>query len=189
MTEQLALDELAGDGGHVDGDKWAVAALGVVVQHARHQFLAGAGFPRDHHGEVGAREPGERAIDLLHRRRAADERQLLGFRVGGRALPAPPGLGKRPADDAYQLVQIERLGQVFERALFGRRQCGHQRVLRAHDDDRQLRPELLDAGNQVEGVFVGHYDVGDDDVPLTLRHPAPERGGIAGRAGGVAGPR
>ncbi len=50
-------------------------ALAVIVQRARHQLLAGAGLAVDHHRQVGGREPGDGAVDLLHRRAAADQRQ------------------------------------------------------------------------------------------------------------------
>ena len=53
VAEQLALDQLARDRRHVDGDERAVAALAEIVQRARHQLLAGAGLAGDQHGEVG----------------------------------------------------------------------------------------------------------------------------------------
>jgi hypothetical protein len=46
VAEQLALDQLARDGCHVDGDEGTIAPLGVVVQHASDQLLAGAGLAR-----------------------------------------------------------------------------------------------------------------------------------------------
>src|SRR5215472_12920497 len=39
VAEQLALDQLAGDRGHIDGNKRAVAALAEIMKSARHQFL------------------------------------------------------------------------------------------------------------------------------------------------------
>jgi len=77
VAEQLALDQLARDGGHVDGDEGAGAAAAVIVQRAGDQLLAGAGFAVDHDGQVRGREPGDAAVDLLHRDRAADQRQAL----------------------------------------------------------------------------------------------------------------
>jgi hypothetical protein len=91
----------------------------------------------------------------------------VGFRRA--ALLAPTGLGQRAADDADDLAEVEGLWEVLERALLGGRERRHQRVLRAHDDDGQVWPQLLDAGYQVEGVLVGHHHVGDDDIALALR--------------------
>ena len=45
VAEQLAFDEIARNGGHVDGDERAALALAVVVQRFGDEFLAGAGFP------------------------------------------------------------------------------------------------------------------------------------------------
>ena len=45
VAEQFALDQFARDRRHVDGDERPVAPLAVIVQRARHQFLAGADSP------------------------------------------------------------------------------------------------------------------------------------------------
>ena len=189
MAEQLALDQLARDGCHVDGDEGTVAPFGVVVQHASDQFLAGARLPGDHDREVGSREPRQDAIDFLHGRRAADQRQLLGIGLRRAALLAPTGLGQRAADDADDLAQVEGLGEILERALLGGRERRHQRVLRTHDDDRQVGAQLLDARQEVECVLVRHHHVGDDEIAVPLADPAPERRRIAGQAHLVAGTR
>src|SRR6266404_5373069 len=73
VAEELALDQLAGDRGHVDRDERPVSALAEIVQSAGDQLLAGAALAHDRHREIGAHQPGERPIDLLHRRRAADQ--------------------------------------------------------------------------------------------------------------------
>ena len=86
MPEELALDQLAWDRGHVDGDEGTVPALAVVVQRTGHQFFAGARLAGDHDLQVGTHEAGEDTVDVLHRRRAADERQgLFRIRLIGRA--------------------------------------------------------------------------------------------------------
>ena len=122
VAEQLALDQLARDRRHVERHERALAALAVVVQRARHQLLAGAGLAGDHHREVGRHQAGERAVDLLHRRRAADQRQALALlrRMRARGTEAA-GADSARFDDRDQLVEVERLGQVFERAALGRR--------------------------------------------------------------------
>ena len=57
--------------------------LAVIVQRARHQFLAGPGFAGDHDREIGLHQPRQQTIDFLHRRRAPDQRDrgidLLGL--------------------------------------------------------------------------------------------------------------
>ena len=117
---------------------------------------------------------------------AADQRQsFVRLRLTAAALLAR--LGERPADHGDELVQIERLGQIFVSAPLGRGDRRHEGVLRAHDDDRQVGTQLLHARNEIEGVLVGHQHVGDDEIALALADPAPQRGGVAGRARRVAG--
>ena len=99
------------------------------------------------------------------------------------------GLRQRPPDDRDQFLQVERLRQIFIGAALGGADRGHEGVLRAHDDDREVRPRLLDARQEIEGVFVGHHHVGDDEIAVALRDPTPQRRGIAARAHFVAGPR
>ena len=53
VPEQLALQELRGDGPAVDRDERAVAALGMIVQVARHHLLAGPGLAGDEDFGVG----------------------------------------------------------------------------------------------------------------------------------------
>ena len=99
------------------------------------------------------------------------------------------GSDKRAADDGDQFLEIERLGQIFVGAALGSADRGHESVLRAHDDDRQIRPRLLDAQQQIEGVFVRQHHVADDQIAVALADPAPQRRGIAGRADLITGAR
>ena len=58
VAEQFAFDEIAGNCRHVDGN--------VIMQHAGDKLLAGAGFTRDHHCEIGLHQARQGAVDLLH---------------------------------------------------------------------------------------------------------------------------
>ena len=49
VAEERALDQLARNGSDVDGDERPVGLLGMAVDHARHQFLAGAALAEDEH--------------------------------------------------------------------------------------------------------------------------------------------
>ncbi len=189
MAEELALHELARDGGHVQGDERPVPALAVVVQRPRHQFLARAGLAIDHDRQIRAHEARQHAVDLLHRGRAADERKLLfllclaALRITDRILSMAGRQGT--IYDAQQLRQVERLGKVFEGAALGRLDGGQQGRLRRHDDDPQLRPDAADPRDQVEPVLVRHHHVGDHQIAIAVLHPLPQGGGVAGRAHAV----
>ena len=98
-------------------------------------------------------------------------------------------LGERAPDDRDEFIEVERFRQVFVGPAFGRGDGRHERILRAHNDNRQVGSEFLDARDKVEGAFVGHDDVGDDEVALPLADPTPERCGIARRPGRITGTR
>ena len=53
VAEQLALEQVLGNRRAIDGDEPARAARREVVQRAREELLAGAGFAEQHHRGVG----------------------------------------------------------------------------------------------------------------------------------------
>ena len=77
VTEKFALDQLLRDRRHVDRDEGAVAAFAKIMERTSDQFLARARFATDEDTQVRAHEPGEDPVDLLHRRRAPDNRQII----------------------------------------------------------------------------------------------------------------
>ena len=172
VAEQFALDQLARDRRHVDGDERPLAALAVIVQRARDELLAGARFARDHHRQIGLRQPrdacgrfpasrGERPIER--------ERSSLLLCLGALAAALA---GESAADDRDQLLQIERLWQIFVSAALRRRDRGEDSVLRAHHHDRKIGTHPLDARQQIEGVLVGQHHIGDDDDRPRLPPPS-----------------
>ena len=177
VAEQFAFDEFARDRRHVQRNERTVAALAEIVQCARHQFLAGAGFSGNHYGQVGGHDARDHPINVLHRRRSTDQGQLLLDRAGARSRR---GVGQRAVHDRGQGVQIEWLRQVLKRAAFGRAHRGHQRALRTHDDDLQRRSRLADPRNEIQPVAVGHKHIGDHEIAVTVFDPAPQCSGVAG---------
>ena len=104
VPEQFGLDQVARDRRHVDRNERTGAALAVVVQRARDQFLAGAGFAGDHHREVGLHQPRQHPVDFLHRRRAADQRNRVEVLVLGRGCGRSFG-----SDSARPTIAISSL--------------------------------------------------------------------------------
>ena len=111
VAEQLGFDEVARDRRHVDGDERPLPALAVIVQGARDELLAGAGFAGDHHGEVGRHQAGERAVDLLHGGRAADERDVLA---------RPPAVARRDGARGRDSARPTTATSSFRSKGFGR---------------------------------------------------------------------
>ncbi|KEH14066.1 hypothetical protein GY15_07625 [Delftia sp. 670] len=66
VAEQLGLQQVLGDGGGVDGHEGAARHGRVLVQRARHQFLARARLARDQHRDLALAEPADGAKDVLH---------------------------------------------------------------------------------------------------------------------------
>ncbi len=96
MSEQLALDEVLGQGPAVHRDEGTVGSAALVVQVPRDQFLAGAGLAQDHHGRVGRGDRLDQPADLLHDRRLADQQ--------GR----PPSAALRRVSSAVVLLAMSR---------------------------------------------------------------------------------
>ena len=90
VAEQLALDEVLGQGAAVDRDERVAGAVALVVEVPGDQLLAGAGLAQDHHAGVGRGDRVDQAADRLHRRGLADQG---GRPLGGLAAGSP---GRRP---------------------------------------------------------------------------------------------
>ena len=187
VPEQLAFDQLARDCRHVDGNERPAAAPAEIVQRAGDEFLAGTRFTDDQCRQIGRRDTRDDAVDVLHRRRASDERRLLTLKRRFVKLVDGPFLDrKRSVNNDNQVVEIEGFWQIFKGAAFGGSDRRHQRRMRAHHDDRKVGANALDARQQFETVFVGHDDVGDHQIALTVLDPAPQGRGLAGHAHLVA---
>ncbi|MNX19999.1 hypothetical protein D3C86_499330 [compost metagenome] len=166
MAEQLGFDEILRDGRHVEGDEILVGARAVLVQGMGDQLLAGAALAVDQHRDAGAGQSAYGAKHLLHGGGLTDD-----LRGGGSLLLASLALGallfQMILGAAHQgdcLVDVERLGQVFEgAALVGVDRAVEIRV-RRHDDDGQIRLAAVDLLQQAEAVYARHADIGEDHV-------------------------
>ena len=61
MAEELAFQQIEGNGGAIQLHEWASAPPADVVNRARDQLFAGACFSLDQHGRIGRRYP----LDLI----------------------------------------------------------------------------------------------------------------------------
>ncbi len=73
VPEQLGLDQVGGNGAAIDRDERAARTGAALVDRARHELLAAAGFTRDEDGRLRRRDLLDHPIDVLHDRRAAVE--------------------------------------------------------------------------------------------------------------------
>ena len=92
VAEQLALDQVRGQGPAVHGKERFLAAAAQVVDRLGDQLLAGAGLAADQDAGVGPGHAADQVVDLLHgratRRSAAPNRPSL--RSSPRSVPISP---------------------------------------------------------------------------------------------------
>ena len=112
VAEEFALEQVFGDGCGVDGHKGAAGARRMLVQGPRHQFLAGAGFARDEHGDMALAQTPDGAKYILHGRCLAQHFRRLGLLLLGNFLAL--ALFNGTTDQLYRLGHIEGFGQVFK---------------------------------------------------------------------------
>ena len=122
VTEQLALDQRRTERGQIDRHEGPLGSQRVAMNRAGDQLLAGAALAGDQHRAIAAGNQSNPLEDVLHGR--AGPEQFVGragreFGNGGRA--ARIAGCQRPLDDRGGLFQIERLGQIVERAVSGPR--------------------------------------------------------------------
>ena len=148
MTEQLALQQILGDGCRVNGHKGLVGAGRVLVQRVRYQFLARARLTRDQHGDMALRETANASEHILHGRCLAEHLGGIDHLLLGHVLAL--ALVHSAADQLNRLGQIKGLGQVLERTALKRRHRTVQVRKGRHDDDGQTGQALLDGAQQIE---------------------------------------
>jgi hypothetical protein len=153
----------------VQRDEGLVGARAVPVQRTGDEFLAGARFTGDQHRHAGARQPADRAKHLLHRGRLAQHlRNPRGRRR--RLFGASSHLVRGAAHQVHRLVDVERLGQVFERAALVGRDGAVQVGVRRHHDDGQLGLLARHLGaQQLQARLARHADVGHQHIGLPRR--------------------
>src|SRR5688572_8505449 len=77
MAKQFTLQEGVGDGRAIDRDKRLPGATAVLVDGAGTQFLAGACFAANEHGDRGGSDSPDFLIDRLHSSAVANDRRLI----------------------------------------------------------------------------------------------------------------
>ena len=78
VAEQFAFEQRLGDRRAVDGDERLVAAAAEVVDRLADDFLAGAVFAQDQHGQLGVGHAADRRAQGLDRRAFADQLHAFG---------------------------------------------------------------------------------------------------------------
>ena len=92
-----------------------------------------------------------------------------------RWLRAPPRWAtlaalQRPVHRLQGLIEIERLGEVIERAPLDRTHRRVEIAERGHDDDRRIVRHVAELSQGVQAVHSGETDIEQDRVRRLLRH-------------------
>ena len=108
VAEQLAFQEVLRDGRTVQRQERRLGPRAVLVDGAGDQFLAGAAFAGNQHGDALAGDAADRLVDLAHGGAGADDGAVhVGVRGGLRddgRLAHAPGHFEGLADDPPQLA-------------------------------------------------------------------------------------
>ena len=178
VAEQLALQDVGGDGGAVDRQEAEIPARRVLVDGVGDQLLAGAALPDDQHAAAGGRHERQLVQHLLHAGRRPDDlpegELLLEPLLEARHLLGQAALLDRDRHALPQLDQVDRLLEVVIGPLL---HGVHGRLHRAepgdhqHGDPRIGRLRLLEDLQAVHARHpqIGHQKVGA--VPLQVFDP------------------
>src|SRR5260370_35311762 len=87
MAEQLALQQIFGDGGAIQRQEGRLGSGAVLVDGACDQFLAGTALAGDQHGDIVGSDAAYGFVDLAHGRAGTDDGALaIRPRAGHRTL-------------------------------------------------------------------------------------------------------
>jgi hypothetical protein len=154
VTEQLAGQELAGQGRAVDGDKRSARARAARVQRPRQHALAGAARSAQEHRRVGRGRAADHLERGAHARRVGVQVQLRhlagqrGLQLDHAALHGAPL--RHLVDHVADLGRRERLGQVVDRAAPHRLHRGVEGGVRGHDHDVESGARGQERGQEIE---------------------------------------
>jgi hypothetical protein len=172
VTEQLALEQRLGERGAVQTDERTGGAGGVAVEGRRDQLLAGAALAADEHRRARRRDLQDRVEHRAHGRARSDdvvEAIRVGQELGGTAGHSPdaPALEHR-LDHPEQILDVDRLGHVVDRAVAHRGHGGVERAVRRHDHGHAVRVELARPPHERQAVHPGHPQIGEQQIGSEL---------------------
>ena len=165
MPEQLALDQVLGNGGAIHLHEPLAAAQTVAVDRPRDELLADAALALNQHRRVGGRRAADRRHDVLEPGAVADHLmpdfdRLLERPVLVAQLPLVEGVAQRDE----HLFGRERLLDEIERPFFRRFDGGTDCAVAGDDHHRKSfvhRPETVE---HLEAVHARHLHVEQHEV-------------------------
>ena len=175
VPEQLRFEQRFRDGGAVHLDERHVALRAAIVNRAGDQLLAGAGLAGDEHRALRLRDELGGPDDILHPAAAPDDAVVVELLVA--LVEEVPVMGaqalvlQRAPDEHEELVDLERLLKVVERAELHRLDRALDRRVRRHHKNLRPLAVLTGAGelpDQLEARHSRHDVVHDQQVEQAL---------------------
>ena len=182
VAEQLGLEQVLLQRRAVDLDERAVRAVGIVVDRAGDELLAGARLAADQHGRIAPRHLLHDRQHLLQRAAGAHDVVevvdvlLLVAQVVHLVLEVPEL--DRLLDLQLHLLDLERLLDEVERADLHRLDGGVDRPEGRHEDHGRARLDRPRRAQHVHAVGATHAQVGQHDVELVVLQPLDGRGAV-----------
>ena len=167
MAEQLAFEELFGDGGAVDGYEGGFGPRAAVVDGLGHDFLAGAGFAGDEHVGAARRDFPDVAQQGEVGRALPDELPGRGGLELFAQIPVVPPervIPQRAGDGGFEGVELERLHRVVERPFLDDLHSLLERGVGGHDHHGQIRVGGLDLFHQLAPAQPRKPEIAQDEV-------------------------
>ncbi len=170
MAEELAFDQLFGDGGAVDLHERLVGPQRAGVQGPGHQLLARTAFPVNENPAVGGGGQLQLLPQGFHGNAVAHDAVAGAELVAqGAVFLGQPALVERVPDQQHGLVHRERLFQEVEGAQLGGLDRGLDGAVAGDHDDRRGGVALLEAPQDFQAVDAGQPDVEQEQVVVFLR--------------------
>ena len=168
VAEQLAFQQLGGDGGTVERHEGPHPA-GELMQGAGHQLLAGAGLPLHQHGSIGGRHSGDECLELPGLGAVADQggrEQLAHLPAQQQVLPLHLAALYHPVHRLDHLIQVEGLEDKVAGTESQRLEGGIHVTEAGHEDDVAAPGGGVDGLVPLDAGAPRQPDVGDDEIEM-----------------------
>jgi hypothetical protein len=166
VAEELAFDEVFGDGGAIEGDEGAGVAGAFAVERAGDELLAGAAFALDEDGGVGAGDAAEEGPEFLDGRALAEELTAGVFGVLAEEAVDLDEVGVLGGllEDEIDLVRGEGFDEVVEGAVAHALDGGLDGAKAGDDDDEGALGAGGDGFEEVGAFAVREADIDEEEV-------------------------
>ena len=168
VAEDLGFEQVLRDRAAVERDELLPAPRARVMDRARHDFLAGAGFAADQNRARRARDGLERLKQIAHRPTAADDAfeavALLQLLAQPGVLRLQPPLLDGAVECVTQFVELEWLGHEVGGAALDHLDGVADRAVAGDHDADDLRVPVDRGLDDRRPVDAWQAQVGDDDV-------------------------